>query len=63
METLSGLRLAGETGKLLKKLTDNWLVGLRESNPAILDIFRDRDVKPSGDCRKFRSGRLLAAAI
>ena len=38
--------LGGETGKLLRGITSNWLLGIRESNPAILDMFRDRDRKP-----------------
>ena len=36
-------QLPGETGKLLRGITAQWLIGIRESNPAILDMFRDRD--------------------
>ena len=40
------VRLCGQTGKLLDNIIDHWLVGLRESNPAILGVFADRDLKP-----------------
>ncbi|MBO4299697.1 MAG: glycoside hydrolase family 127 protein, partial [Clostridia bacterium] len=43
------LRLQGETGRLAQNIARNWLIGLRESNPAILDMFRDRDVLPYRD--------------
>ncbi len=43
------LRLSGETGRLARNIASNWLIGLRESNPAILDVFRDRDVRPYRD--------------
>ena len=43
------LKLTGETGKLAEKITDNWLMGIRESNPAIIDMFRDRDLLPYRD--------------
>lgn len=39
----------GETGRLAAAIEKNWLIGLRESNPAILDMFRDRDVQPYRD--------------
>ncbi len=35
-----------ETGALIKGITDKWLIGIRESNPAILDMFKERDIKP-----------------
>lgn len=40
------ITLTGDTGELIRRVTDRFLVGLRESNPAILTMFRDRDVKP-----------------
>ena len=43
------LVLGGETGKLAANIAANWLTGIRESNPAILDMFRDRDVLPYRD--------------
>ena len=45
----SSIRLNGPTGKLLQGVQDNWLLGLEARNPAILDIFRDRDVMPYRD--------------
>lgn len=39
----------GAVGKLTNNITDNWLIGLRESNPAILDMFHDRDKQPYRD--------------
>lgn len=39
----------GAVGKLTDNITKNWLIGLRESNPAILDMFRDRDKRPYRD--------------
>ncbi|MBO5273218.1 MAG: glycoside hydrolase family 127 protein [Clostridia bacterium] len=40
------ITLTGDTGKLIKHVTDRFLIGLRESNPAILTMLRDRDIKP-----------------
>lgn len=39
----------GDTGKLAANIENNFLLGLRESNPALLDMFRDRDVRPYRD--------------
>ena len=44
--TLKNISLRGQTGKLINNIIDNWLKGIRESNPAILDMFADRDLKP-----------------
>ncbi len=41
--------LSGMTGKLAGAITKNWLLGLRETNPAILDMFFERDEKPYRD--------------
>ena len=41
--------LSSETGKLLERISDQWLLSIRETNPAILYMFRDRDVKPYRD--------------
>ena len=43
------IRFAGPTGRLASNLSKNWLTDLRQSNPAILDVFRDRDVLPCRD--------------
>ena len=37
------------TGRLAANITDNWILGLRKTNPAILDMFRERDVLPYRD--------------
>jgi len=39
-------KLHGETGKLIDNIIDKWIIGLRETNPAIIDMFADRDIKP-----------------
>ncbi|MDD4772909.1 MAG: glycoside hydrolase family 127 protein [Eubacteriales bacterium] len=39
----------GRTVKLAEKITQNWLIGLRETNPAILDMFAERDMQPYRD--------------
>ncbi len=36
----------GITGKLAENITRNWLIGLYESNPGILAMFRERDLLP-----------------
>lgn len=45
-ETYKTLKLRGEIGRLASNVSKNWLIGLRETNPAILDMFRERDKKP-----------------
>lgn len=40
------LRMNGRTGRLAENITHGWLIGLKESNPAIIDMFRDRDTQP-----------------
>ena len=39
----------GVTGALLRSITDNWLIGMRENNPAIIDMFADREKEPYRD--------------
>lgn len=46
VKSTAGFHLQGETGKLIELVTKRWLIGLRESNPAILDMFHERDKKP-----------------
>ena len=46
---LRAIRFEGETGRLAQNIAENWLIGLRESNPAILDMFYDRDLQPYRD--------------
>ena len=43
------IRIAGYAGELAENVISNWLLGLRESNPAILDMFHERDLKPYRD--------------
>ncbi|MCR5262535.1 MAG: glycoside hydrolase family 127 protein [Clostridiales bacterium] len=49
--TTSSYRISGgdPIGRLARSITDNWLLGLRRTNPAIIDIFRERDKKPYRD--------------
>ena len=35
--------------RLIRSVNEHWLLSIRESNPAILEIFRDRDIKPYRD--------------
>ena len=43
------VQFEGETGKLAQNIMENWLIGLRETNPAILDMFHERDLLPYRD--------------
>lgn len=43
---LQTCRFPGITGQLAENLTKNWLIGLRESNPGILAMFKERDLVP-----------------
>lgn len=43
------IHIAGYAGELAENVISNWLLGLRESNPAILDMFHERDLKPYRD--------------
>lgn len=43
------IKLKGQTGKLVDNIISNWLLGLRESNPAIIDMFKERDLLPYRD--------------
>lgn len=44
--TLKNVRFEGETGKLVQNITQNWLIGIRETNPAILAMFHERELLP-----------------
>lgn len=41
------LQMQDAAGKLTEGIIDNWLLGIRESNPAILDMLKFPDKKPS----------------
>jgi hypothetical protein len=59
------IRFKGATGKLTDNIINNWLIGLRETNPAILDILRDRDLKPYRDLLQWSgefSGKYITGA-
>ncbi len=43
------ITLTGETGKLLNNICNRWLIGIAETNPAILTMLRDRDLRPYRD--------------
>ncbi len=43
---LRSVRMQGQTGILADKIAKYWLYGMRESQPAILDVFRERNVTP-----------------
>ena len=40
------LSLEGEIGRRLKAVTEQWILPTPLANPAILEMFRDRDRKP-----------------
>lgn len=40
------MRLDGALGKLVQNVTRRWLMGIRETNPAILDMFRGTEQLP-----------------
>lgn len=49
VDTKTGWHLSGTVAQLIHNVTHNWLIGIRETNPAILDMFRDRDKDPARD--------------
>jgi len=40
------LRLGGKLGSLVQNIIDRWLIDIRETNPAILDMFHDAGHRP-----------------
>ena len=40
------LKMDDKVGKLIDNITDNWLLTIRDTNPAILDMLRDADKAP-----------------
>ena len=67
METVSNLIINNEgiTGKYCENIAQRWLIGILESNPAILSIFKDRDVKPYRDLLAWQgefAGKYLTSA-
>lgn len=43
---MKNITLSSQTGNLIDNITKRFLIGIRESNPNILTMFRDRDVLP-----------------
>lgn len=41
--------ISGPVGELADNVINNWLIGLRESNPAIIEMFRGKDLEPFRD--------------
>ena len=40
------IHLEDKVGALIGNITDRWLLSIRETNPAILDMFLDTERKP-----------------
>lgn len=67
MESVTNLIINNEgiTGKYCENIAQRWLIGILESNPAILSIFKDRDVKPYRDLLAWQgefAGKYLTSA-
>ncbi len=43
------IRMLGQTGMLADKIINHWLIGLKQANPAILDMFIERNRQPYRD--------------
>ncbi len=43
------MRLGGKLGRLVENITDAWLLTIRETNPAILAMYRDTERRPLRD--------------
>lgn len=59
------ITLRGQTGALLENLIRHFLLDIRETNPAILTMFRDRDVQPHRDLNPWSgefAGKYLTGA-
>ena len=67
MEAIKNLIIEnkGITGRYCENIARRWLIGIAESNPAILSIFKDRDVKPYRDLLAWQgefAGKYLTSA-
>ena len=49
MKIIKKFEINGITGELAENINNNWLIGLRQTNPAILDMFAERDIRPYRD--------------
>ena len=43
------MALTGPVRELAEGIARNWLIDLRRTNPAILDMFHERDLRPYRD--------------
>lgn len=60
------ISLGGKIGRLCDNITKRWLIGIRETNPAILDVLRDADLEPTRVLLPWSGefpGKYLTAAI
>ena len=59
-------QLRGGTGEYLRAISDNWLKGLVERNPAILEMYADREKQPPRDLLPWSgefAGKYLTGAV
>lgn len=62
---MKNCKYSGMTGTLAKNIIDNWLLRLKESNPAILSMFAERDKLPYRDLLQWSgefAGKYLTGA-
>lgn len=55
----------GKSERLAEKIAERWLIGIAESNPAILSVFTARDILPYRDCLAWSgefAGKYLTSA-
>jgi len=60
------LTLTGIVGDRLKAVSENWLLQVPHANPAILEIFSDRDIQPYRDLLPWSgefAGKYLTSAV
>lgn len=67
MEAVKNLTIEnkGITGRYCEKIAQRFLIGIAETNPAVLSIFKDRDVKPYRDLLAWQgefAGKYLTSA-
>lgn len=68
LRTAPGLtaEIRGHIGQLINSVTDNWLLVAPKSNPAMLEVFADRDSLPYRDMMPWAgefAGKYLTAAV
>ena len=58
--------IRGWVGNYLENVTNQWLLPVPAANPAILEMFRDRDRRPLRDMRPWAgefAGKYLTSAV